>query len=305
MKKILFLMLAGCLLMPRGGACTEKIPQAIGDIAVLYDKTIKGFAHPESVAFEPHEKVLYVGQFGPLLRPTFKDGKGKISKVSLTGRVMVDRFLPDRGDVLNKPKGIHVKGSRLWVTDIDVVWVFDLKTRRGRKVRLPGAKFANDPVVVRNMLFVSDTMAGLIYRVEPADFLEPGIDPKVGVFSSGLAFGPNGLCRAKRGFLYVVGYDMGGKDRGIYSVDAGGGVKAITKDIGMLDGIAQLRDGTLLITDWKSRSLFRWSREEGQEILARGFQGPADFCLVPKKTGLMVVIPDLVRNELRMIGITR
>jgi hypothetical protein len=40
----------------------------------------------------------------------------------------------------------------LWVTDIDVVWVFDLKTRRGMKVDLPGIKLANDVAVRANVL---------------------------------------------------------------------------------------------------------------------------------------------------------
>jgi hypothetical protein len=75
----------------------------------------------------------------------------------LTGDVLEEQFLPSPGAVLNKPKGIWVHGSRLWVTDIDAVWVFDLKTRRGRKTLLLGAKFANDPIVVNNVLYVSDT----------------------------------------------------------------------------------------------------------------------------------------------------
>ena len=48
--------------------------------------------------------------------------------MSLAGKVLEEQFLPAAGDVLNKPKGIWVEGDRLWVTDIDVVWVFDLKT---------------------------------------------------------------------------------------------------------------------------------------------------------------------------------
>ena len=73
---------------------------------VVSDKTIKGFVHPESTAYDPKEKVLFVGQFGSVLKPLLKDGKGKISKVSLTGQVLEEQYLPAAGDVLNKPKGI-------------------------------------------------------------------------------------------------------------------------------------------------------------------------------------------------------
>ena len=35
--------------------------------------------------------------------------------------------------------------------------------------------------------------------------------------------------------------------------------------------------------------------------IASGFNGPADFCVAPNAKGLMVVVPDLVKSELRMI----
>ena len=58
--------------------------------------------------------------------------------MSLDGKILEDGFLPAKGQTLNKPKGIWIKGNRLWVTDIDSVWVFDLKTKKGKKLDLPG-----------------------------------------------------------------------------------------------------------------------------------------------------------------------
>lgn len=37
------------------------------------------------------------------------------------------------------------------------------------------------------------------------------------------------------------------------------------------------------------------------ESVASGFNGPADLCAFPHDGGLMVVVPDLVKSELRMI----
>jgi sugar lactone lactonase YvrE len=207
--------------------------------------------------------------------------------------------------VLHKPKGIWVEGSRLWVTDIDVVWVFNLKTRQGRKAGLPGAKFANDPTVKDGILFVSDTGTGQIYRVEPADFLDIKGNPTVNVFLGGQAIAPNGLYPAADGSLLVVGYDFSGKDRGIYTVDKIGKLKDLSGDLGRLDGVAQLKDGSLLVTDWKSGSLFRWDSKTGMRILVSGFTGPADFCVVPQEQGLLVVVPDLVKSKLRLIRLSR
>lgn len=41
------------------------------------------------------------------------------------------------------------------------------------------------------------------------------------------------------------------------------------------------------------------------EPLAKGFKGPADFCVITDAHGLLVVVPDLVKSELRMIRLVR
>ena len=266
---------------------------------------VSGLGHPESVAYDPGDRTLLVSRFGSVLRPTLKDGKGKISRVSLTGRLLEERFLPGPGDILHKPKGIWVEGRRAWVADIDTAWVFDLTNRKGRKVLLPGARFANDVALMDGSLFVSDTATGKIYRVSPADFLSIAGHPEVSVFASGLSFGPNGLCPTPGGTLLVAGYDMGGRDRGIYEVDGRGSVRVLAEGLGRLDGIARLSTGLLILTDWKSGSLLLWDEHSGHRALASGLRGPADFCLVPRERGLTVVVPDLVTGDLYIIGLAR
>jgi hypothetical protein len=64
-------------------------------------------------------------------------------------------------------------------------------------------------------------------------------------------------------------------------------------------------DGTLLVTDWNTGTLFAWSDQAGMTTLASGFKGPADLCVYPTATGWMVVVPDLVKSELRMIQLAR
>ena len=139
---------------------------------MLSDKTITGFGHIESVGYDPRGKALYASDFGPELKSADKDGKGKITKLSLDGKVLEDKFLPVNGQVLNKPKGIWIRGNRLWVTDIDSVWVFDLKTKEGKKLELPGVTFANDVTWMKGVLYVSDNRSDQLVSVEPADFLK-------------------------------------------------------------------------------------------------------------------------------------
>ncbi len=298
------LALSAALATVQAGIAPDVSAQDVKPIRVVSEQAVKGFAFPESVAYDPQAKVLYVSEFGSELKPAEKDGKGRISKVSLTGEVLDKQFLPATGEVLNKPKGIWVAGNRLWVTDIDVVWVFDLQTRRGKKLALPGIQFANDPAVMGNALYVSDNRADQLYRVEPADFLEMSGEPKVTRVFQGKSVNPNGLYPAKDGSLLMVGFMSAEQPRGIYALSAGGEIKTLAKDLGRLDGLYQMDDGTLLITDWNSGSLLRWSTK-GTETLAKGFKGPADFCVVPEANGLLVVMPDLAGSELRLVRLAR
>ena len=275
------------------------------DLKVISDQTATGFKFPESVACDAQGKALYASQFGSELKPLEKDGKGKISKLSLEGKVLEETFLPPPGVILNKPKGIWIRGNRLWVTDIDVVWVFDLKTRKGRKVALPEAQFANDPAILGNAVYISDNRMDRVYRVEPADFLNMKGEPKVTVVASGKSINPNGVYPARDGTLLMVGFKSPEEARAIYALDAKGGTKEVSKPLGRLDGIYQMSDGTLLVTDWNSGTLFSWTAKDGMKTLASNFKGPADLCAFSNAKGLMVVVPDLVKSEIRLIQLGR
>ena len=250
-------------------------------------------------------KVLYVSQFVSALKPTQKDGKGRISKVSLTGKMLVKDFLPGPGEKINKPKGNWIVGDTLWVTDIDAIWSFDLKTKKGRRVALPGAKFANDLTVMNNAVYVSDNIADRMYRVAPADFLKMKGEPKVTVLFSGKSINPNGVYPGADGALLMVGYPAPGHAGGIYTMMPGKDPQLMSKSIGRLDGLYRMKNGDLLITDWTSGSLMRWSANSGTHTLATGFKGPADLCAMPNAKGLLVVVPDLVKSELRFIQLAQ
>ena len=276
-------------------------PLSAGEITVVSDTTVTGFTYPESVAYDADAKVLYVSEFGSELKPTLADGAGRISKVSLDGTIIEQGFLPAAGQTLNKPKGVWVAGGRLWTTDIDSAWVFDTTTRKGRKVDLPGIKFANDPTVIGNILYVSDNRGDQLYSVEPADFLNIAGEPTVTLVWSGKEINPNGIAPAADGSLLLVGFGAKDTPRGIHVMAPGGEPEALSEGIGRLDGIYQMADGNLLITDWNSGSLGVWSAASGVTILASGFKGPADFAVIPNADGLLVVVPDLVKSELRLI----
>jgi hypothetical protein len=270
---------------------------------VAGDKVVSGFVNPESVACDAKSKVIYVGNFGSAkLDPTLKDGAGYISKVGLDGKVLEQKFLPGPGgEPLNKPKGIWVRGDRLWVTDIDAVWVFDLKTRKGRKAALPGVVFANDPAVDGNTLYISDNRSDQLVKVEPADFLNAKAAPKVTSLFKGAGVNPNGLWPLKDGRLAMVGFVAPDKPRAVYAYGVSGQVRPITDPIGRLDGVYEQADGSLLFTNWDDGAIAYWSEKDGMHKLALGFKGPADFCVMPGKDRTMVYVPDLVQSQLRIL----
>jgi hypothetical protein len=273
------------------------------DLQVASDKTVGGFKFPESVGYDAKEKVLYVGNFGgEKLDPAAKDGLGYVSKVGLDGKVLEERAFPAKeGPAMNKPKGIWIRGDRLWVTDIDAVWIFDLRSKKSRRLALPDVGFANDPAILGSALYVSDNRNDKLVKIEPADFLNAK-EPRITTVFSGAKVNPNGLWPSRKGTLYMVGF-AGPKDpRAIYTLDSKGKVKPLTEPFGGLDGVYELKDRSLLITNWYTGSLAQWSAKGGVKELAKGFKGPADFCVIPAQDGSMtVVVPDLAQSQLRFI----
>ncbi|MDH3319814.1 MAG: hypothetical protein OEO84_09015 [Betaproteobacteria bacterium] len=273
---------------------------ASAQLKAASDSTITGFTHPESVGCDAKAKALYVSEFGSKLAPLEKDGAGYISKWSLDGKLIEKNFLPAAGGKMDKPKGIWVQGNRLWTTDIDSVWVFDLKTKKGRKVAIPGAQFANDPAVMKGALYVSDNRGDQLFKIQPADFLNMKGDPKITTVFKDAQINPNGIWPAHGG-LVMVGFLAPDQPRAIFALGKDGKPKAISDPIGRLDGVYELKDKSLLVTDWNSGSLFQWSRKMGMHKLADGFKGPADFCVIAGKNGVTAYVPDLVQSQVRII----
>ncbi len=122
---------------------------------------------------------------------------------------------------------------------------------------------------------------------------------------SGKGINPNGLWPAQNGKLLMVGFTDKKHPHGIYEMKTNPGVpKEISKPIGVLDGLYQMKDGDLLATDWANGSLFQWNAKTGIHILATGFKGPADIAVVPNDKGYLVALPDLVTSKIHLIQLS-
>ena len=261
--------------------------------------TVTGLGHPESVAWDPRDQTLYLSNFGPPLKPGQKDHRGYISRLDQGGRVLEPRRLPAEGS-LHKPKGLWLQGRRLWTADIDALWVFDLDSRQGRRLELPGAVFLNDPVVAGGRLYVSDTQAHRVYQVEPADFL--ATEPAISLRLEQKDLAPNGLWALPDGALLIASSPRDGSQGSLWRLEPGAKqAQPLTPPAGRLDGLAALPDGTLLFTDWISGGLYALEPSGQRRWLAGRFQGPADFALIPQGGGFLLVLPDLVSGELHFL----
>jgi hypothetical protein len=299
MKAYAWIFAAGLVLAAGAGASAK-------DLKVISDKTITGVGHPESVAYDRKEKVFYAGDFGtPPSKSAEKDGLGKINKITLDGKVMDSGLKPAAGQPpLSKPKGIWIRGNRLWVADLDAVWVFNLKTKKGKRLEI-GSNYANDVTVVKNVLYVTDNRNDVVWRVEPADFMKGKADPKITKIYSGKGVSPNGIYPARNGSLLLGGFKSKDDARGIYEMSLGQEPKLISKPIGLVDGMYQMRGGEILATDWVTSSLFQWNEKDGMRKLVGDIKGPADFCVVRNREGMLVAIPDLVKGEIRLVQLGR
>ena len=83
-------------------------------LQVISEQTAGGFGFPESVVYDPAAKVFYVSNFGGSeLKPAEKDGMGRIAKVSLDGKIIESRFLPEPGDGVIPIRSMILKKSPL------------------------------------------------------------------------------------------------------------------------------------------------------------------------------------------------
>src|SRR4029078_5705049 len=143
---------------------------------------------------------------------------------------------------MNKPKGIWMRANRLWVADLDAVWLFDLKSKKGKRLEV-GTSYANDVTVVKKGLDVTDKRNDAAISVEPANFMKGKAEPKVTKIYSGKGVNPNGIYPAKNGALLLGGFKGKARPQRISSMGVEQDPKLISKPIGLADGIYQMRNG--------------------------------------------------------------
>jgi len=254
-----------------------------------------GFDKPESVLHDPEADVYLVSNvIGKALE---KDRKAFISRLGPDGEVQELKWIEGGRDgvTLHAPKGMALSGDALYVTDIDVVRVFDRKTGKPRKpIAIKDASSLNGiSAAPDGTLYVSDTGVeqwGPYVEPNGKDAVYRLSGDKAEALARGKELGnPNGLAADASG-VWVVN-----KPGELFRVEQGGSQGARTKlPKGGLDGVVQTPAG-LIISSWDAKAVLRQT-DSGFETVLGGIAAPAGIGFDAKRGRLL--IPNLNQHTL-------
>ncbi len=269
-------ILAACLMTAVGVSGAAAAEWSLGEPL----GTVAGLMRPECVAVTPDGRYVISNINGDA---TEKDGNGFLTVVDRQG---ADSRLYPVGDAppLHAPKGICVAGRALAVTDIDRIAIIEEGNARfipQSYGTLATPTFLNDITYDgAQWLYASDTRLGRVLRFS--------LDGKrVEEVATDVA-GVNGLLWHE-GKL-IIGAS-GQHDLGEIDVTSGAPPKwfGLAEHFTMIDGIAALEDGTLIVTDPRAGTIYAVSPDRKTVTkLKTDLPFPAD-CTVDLKRQLLLV----------------
>lgn len=262
-----------------------------------------GLAQPETALWDMDQDIYFVSNVNG--DPSAMDKNGFISKVSPDGTITDLKWIDGskKKTELNAPKGMAIVGDTLYVADINTVRKFDRKSGKSKgHIAIPHATFLNGiaPAPSGDMLYVSDSGV----RMQGESTQKTGTDAiftidtkksKVKTLIRDTSLDqPNGVLADAYGVWVVT---LGSND--LYHVDAKGMKSVATKlPKGQLDGIVALTDGSLLISSWEGKAVYRGKPGEEFKELIPDLTSPAGIGLDAKRQ--RALIPLMTVSELRI-----
>lgn len=238
------------------------------------------FATPESVLFDAERDQIYVSNING--QPTVKDGNGFISLIDTNGIIIKLKWV----EGLNAPKGMTIKGKKLYVTDIDRIAIIDIEKAEIEKfIEVPGAQFLNDMATGQNgTIYVTDMAKNQLLFVR---------DEKLDLWlEDDLLLNPNGLA-IENGFLlvgcsdYLLGFNPESQQFSYLISEKGG-----------IDGLIPLGNDKYVISDWAGKVQLISKQAPAivlQNTTSENIQA-ADLGFVPGRG--MIIVPTFFDNRL-------
>jgi sugar lactone lactonase YvrE len=244
----------------------------------------EGLSNPESVAFDPAARTLYVSNVAG--DPATKDGKGFISKLSPDGKIVQLEWATQ----LHAPKGMALVGERIFVSDIDRLVAINTKSGAVSNAwPAAGAKFLNDVAAdAQGRVFVSDMLTNQIWLLDGDSFAVWLEDAKL-ENPNGLKVAGDKLIVASWGAMepdwstkvpgHLLAIDIASKTIG----DLGD-----PKPVGNLDGLEPDGAGGWYISDWAAGALYHAGPDGRAEQIMDLAQGSADIGIIADDKILLV-----------------
>jgi sugar lactone lactonase YvrE len=248
-----------------------------------------GLSTPESVFYDADRDRYLVSNING--KPGDKDNNGFISVLSPDGQVTTLKWIEaGKNKVkLDGPKGMAVAGGVLYVSDITVVRMFDVKSGAPKgDIAIPGSTFLNDLAAgTDGKIYVSDsgikssasgfdpTGTDAVYVIDKGKAKAIAKAPDLGA--------PNGLLMTDKG-LVVVTFGSGE----VYRLDEKGTKQDVAKPpTGVLDGVVAIGD-SLLVSSWQGSAIYR-GKLGGPFVVALADQkSPADIGYDTKRGRVLV-----------------
>ena len=227
---------------------------------------------PEAVLYNPQNKMLYVSNING--KPAEKNEAGFISILDKNGKIVNLKWATG----LNAPKGMDIKGDKLYVSDIDRVAEIDLNTGKVIEyINFPGAIFLNDVATGPDEnIYVTDTRKGVVYVLK---------NGKPEIWSSDkLLNGVNGIT-IENGKLLI-----GSQDYLLKGDTKTGELNIIAKVTIQIDGLIPLGNGQYVVSAWVGKVLFISKKNEITELMNIEAENghTADMGYIPEKNLLLI-----------------
>ena len=253
------------------------------------------FKTPESVKYDADLDAFFVTNING--NPSQKDGNGYIARIpaETTTTVAIIAEGGKNGVRLDAPKGMANRGDQLYVTDIDVVRVFDKRT--GRPVKTIDLKSMN-PVFLNDIavggdsaLYVTDTnvrfdaKGGMSNPGENRIFRIALAGDAVTEVAKGPALGnPNGIAWDAANGRFILGPFNA---KSLQTWKPGEAPANLADGPGQYDGVEVLPDGRVLVSSWADSSI-QVVRDGRMSRLIGQVNAPADIGVDTKRMVLAI-----------------
>ncbi len=275
------------LLFSLCGLTSCKTTQTAAHWSMTSVASMPGFSVPECMVVDPASGHIYVSNINADKEHYWSDlGNGFISKLAPDGSLIDLKWLKSADkSAVHAPKGMCIMGKNLYYTDNTRLMKVALSgAARPETIPIAGAQKLNDLATDGSHVWVSDTGAGTIHKVNNAGKAQlwARVDSVNGV-----------TCH--KGKTYAVSWGL--HEIFELSSTANKPPKAfnLASHFTALDGIEVLEDGCFIVSDFMGNKVCRVTADRKQVSTLATIESPADIGL-NRDTGHLYV-PSFMSNS--------